>query len=943
MSLYCRDNNMSGRGRGWGSTPGSSTMNAPIPMPFGRGRGRGSAATQAPQKMLPAKAPAPVTDVERYKKLANAAENSSEEESDDELLVEASSVGEKVFKAYHEASSGDGGEVLNASVQRTRDSIIENTKKGSLVCIICLEQIEVHQAVWQCSKFCYKVFHLICIQSWARSAPAKPSLLSPEAFPNRTEKPPWYCPNCRGAYPHEEVPQKYFCFCSKEQDPPVDRWLVPHSCGQICSKPLIPACGHECKLLCHPGPCPPCPQTVIVKCFCGKKSSTQRCGRHAFSCNAPCLRTLNCGIHKCGSACHAGDCMPCQRVTTLKCRCGLTTEERACGDRDFQCAQVCNRPLGCGKHKCGEVCHTGVCPPCPLSGIRTCPCGKEEYRLPCDQATPTCGQTCGKMLPCGRHKCPNRCHTGPCETCRQPTNKKCRCGSDVKMLPCSKEFTCERKCTNERNCGRHACRRRCCPGDCPPCDEQCNKKLNCQNHKCPATCHAGPCFPCPATVRIACACDATAVTVPCGRERVTPVPKCRKHCSEPPYCHHPSRKPHLCHFPPCPKCVFTCDLPLPGCPHVCPLPCHDPIPPELPPEKKKRKKQAPSEVSKPSSEPEPNGPPVPAPLPSLPPSPPRDPCPSCAIPLPRQCLGLHETRVQVCSALPFDCGRPCDAPLLCTNHRCPLSCHRREGAPPSTYAAGDSFPFRLPPPVPCQQCGFRCDKPRIPFCKHPCTLPCHPGDCPPCTKPIKLKCHCATSMVSVPCYLTHETDPVKIEPLRSCNNFCHRKLPSCSHLCSQVCHSGPCPEKELCKKKVTVRCSCRRLKKDWVCADAQAEQKRRKADGRFGPNTKDDDLLLLLPCDDVCNVLLKERLAKEAAAREEAEARRQEEEAHAAEIEARRGQGKRRRRRREDEEEEQPQGFLNKYGGIAKVFGAVGVLVMLFAIVFKSLSTNSVT
>jgi len=140
-----------------------------------------------------------------------------------------------------------------------------------------------------------------------------------------------------------------------------------------------------------------------------------------------------------------------------------------------------------------------------------------------------------------------------------------------------------------------------------------------------------------------------------------------------------------------------------------------------------------------------------------------------------------------------------------------------------------------------------------------------------------------------------------------------------------------------------VRCSCRRLKKDWVCADAQAEQKRRKADGRFGPNTKDDDLLLLLPCDDVCNVLLKERLAKEAAAREEAEARRQEEEAHAAEIEARRGQGKRRRRRREDEEEEQPQGFLNKYGGIAKVFGAVGVLVMLFAIVFKSLSTNSVT
>ena len=36
-------------------------------------------------------------------------------------------------------------------------------------------------------------------------------------------------------------------------DPPVDPWLLPHSCGEICDKPLQPECGHRCVTLCHPG------------------------------------------------------------------------------------------------------------------------------------------------------------------------------------------------------------------------------------------------------------------------------------------------------------------------------------------------------------------------------------------------------------------------------------------------------------------------------------------------------------------------------------------------------------------------------------------------------------------------------------------------------------------------------------------------------------------
>lgn len=80
-------------------------------------------------------------------------------------------------------------------------------------------------------------------------------------------------------------------------------------------------------------------------------------------------------------------------------------------------------------------------------------------------------------------------------------------------MPCFQELQCERRCQRQRACGRHACKRRCCDGDCPPCPESCGRRLRCGNHKCPAPCHEGPCAPCPVTVRIACACGGTAIAV----------------------------------------------------------------------------------------------------------------------------------------------------------------------------------------------------------------------------------------------------------------------------------------------------------------------------------------------------------------------------------------------------------------------------------------------
>jgi hypothetical protein len=78
-----------------------------------------------------------------------------------------------------------------------------------------------------------------------------------------------------------------------------------------------------------------------------------------------------------------------------------------------------------------QVCHVGKCGVCPFSGIRSCPCGKQTYDgMSCADKVPTCGETCGKLLPCGVHRCQDRCHQGECTAqCRGPALKSCRCGA----------------------------------------------------------------------------------------------------------------------------------------------------------------------------------------------------------------------------------------------------------------------------------------------------------------------------------------------------------------------------------------------------------------------------------------------------------------------------------------------------------------------------------
>jgi hypothetical protein len=44
--------------------------------------------------------------------------------------------------------------------------------------------------------------------------------------------------------------------------------------------------------------------------------------------------------------------------------------------------------------------------------------------------------------------------------CREMTNKVCRCGKKTKVVQCYKDYQCDTKCANWRDCGKHQCKKK---------------------------------------------------------------------------------------------------------------------------------------------------------------------------------------------------------------------------------------------------------------------------------------------------------------------------------------------------------------------------------------------------------------------------------------------------------------------------------------------------
>ncbi|KAL1808985.1 hypothetical protein ACET3Z_025975 [Daucus carota] len=728
-----------------------------------------------------------------------------------------------IFRSYIEISG-------NSSPDLTKiQSFLTSSRAGALSCLICLERIKPIDPTWSCTSRCFDVFHLLCIQSWARqssdlaSARASTRLPISASVAASDTHAIWNCPKCRSEYSKSNIPKTYYCFCGKVENPVRDPWVLPHSCGEICGRDLFDKCGHCCLLLCHPGPCPSCPQLVKSVCFCGKIHDVRRCGAKDFSCDGVCSKRLDCERHKCGEICHDGECPPCREHGVYRCQCGKVEEERECYGRSFRCEVACGKLLGCGKHVCEKGCHKEECGECPFQGRRMCPCGKRVYQgMACDVVVPLCGATCEKMLSCGLHRCPERCHRGSCaETCRTVVTKSCRCGSLKKQVPCYQDLACERKCQSLRDCGRHACKRRCCDGDCPPCSEICDRKLRCRNHKCPSPCHRGSCAPCPVMVKISCFCGETHFEVPCGTEKEQKPPKCRKLCRIASMCRHGlNRKPHRCHYGACPPCRLICEEEYP-CGHKCNLSCHGPKPPPNPEftlKPKSKKYIRPSEST-----------------PGLP-------CPPCPELVWRSCRGRHvgAERMMVCSdRREFSCDNLCGNLLRCGNHYCTKICHALKNQSP-VPERGES----------CEDCDLPCQKDRIPACSHHCPLKCHGKECPPCKVLIKRSCHCGSMVHVFECIYYNSLSESEQLKVRSCGGPCHRKLPNCTHLCPETCHPGQCPSPEKCVKKVTVRCGCQTLKKEWLCKDVQMAYCHDDRDPKEIPKSQFG--LGLLPCNSDC-------------------------------------------------------------------------------------------
>lgn len=811
--------------------------------------------------------------------------DASEDDSSDEQQVGAAEdIQGRLFEKYIEAC-----DELSGSEDEERDTVFAqglarvaewvSVGASNSMCLICLGSIKPSESVWHCSGSCYAVFHLPCMQDWARSQLDAASLRASNAAAGGAAPPrdslDFHCPKCRCSYAASRAPRAYTCFCGKQEDPEWDPWLAPHTCGELCSRQLPGSCSHACRLLCHPGPCPPCPLVVDASCHCGKRRAKRRCGQRLFSCHVVCGRRLECG-HACESICHEGECPPCDKVGAFRCACGAEERRLPCSERAFHCERVCGKPLGCGRHKCEKACHVpGGCGGCPLEGRRSCPCGKAAYgELRCDEQAPPCGGTCGKALACGLHTCTERCHHGECsKVCRDLVVKPCRCGRTQKEVLCSTEVLCELRCTNMRACGRHACRRRCCDGSCPPCEETCGRKLRCGNHKCPAPCHSGPCRPCPLTFTVACACGRTKHTLPCGAEAKAAAPRCQYACPIQPTCRHAgSRHQHRCHYGPCPPCKHPCGSAL-QCGHTCPVPaCHDLQAPPVadweqpkPPKNVKQTQAAAGGSGKHRGE---------APGGALPLEPPAlvaaaaakalvvsgalTHCPPCMAPVTLPCFGGHCSAAMPChQASHFPCQAACGRPLPCGNHSCSKPCHVLQpaafaitgGHASASFdaAAAEAVAQRMPGAVQvCETCKQPCSKARA-GCSHPCPERCHPGACPPCVVQRTHPCHCGKTTLPFTCHELQRVEGDADGGALCCGKPCHRALATCQHPCREACHSGPCPQ--ACKEEVTVRCDCRRLKQKWGCDKVRAALSKATGCGTYDSGTT---ALKLLPCDVEC-------------------------------------------------------------------------------------------
>ncbi|KAK9665439.1 hypothetical protein RND81_14G112400 [Saponaria officinalis] len=516
--------------------------------------------------------------------------------------------------------------------------------------------------------------------------------------------------------------------------------------------------------------CPGCQSVQLTAskeiryvCFCGKRhdpSSDLYLTPH--SCGEPCGKPLEREVpgvdrskddicpHVCVLQCHPGPCPPCKVFAPPRpCPCGKEVITTRCSDRKsvHTCGQLCDKLLDCGRHRCDQICHLGPCGPCTVPLNASCFCRKKSEMVLCgdltlkgdinaDNGLFPCTSICGKKLKCGHHSCPNVCHPGPCGECE--------------LLP-SKVKSCY--------CGKTSLRdqRKTCLDPIPTCSGVCGKSLPCGVHLCKDSCHSGDCSPCFELVSQKCRCGSTSRSVECYKTTLADETfVCDRSCG---------RKKNCGRH----RCSERC----------CPL------------------------------------------------------------------SGANNTPSGDWN--PHFCSMPCGKRLRCGQHACETFCHSGH-CPPCletiftdlTCACGRTS---IPPPLPCgtppPSCQYLCSVPQP--CGHEATHSCHFGDCPPCSVPIAKECIGGHVVLrNIPCgskdircnkicgktrrcglhACSRSCHPAPCDPSSgsldsgvkgSCGQTCGAPRRDCRHTCVAPCHpSAPCPDLR-CESRVAITCTCGRI------------------------------------------------------------------------------------------------------------------------------------
>ncbi|KAJ5628159.1 Zinc fingerNF-X1-type [Penicillium lividum] len=302
---------------------------------------------------------------------------------------------------------------------------------------------------------------------------------------------------------------------------------IPH-CLESCGK-MLP-CGHSCDQVCHTGPCGYCLRRVPVSCRCGRNTSMSVCHQGDVQnpqCFRTCKATLHCGRHTCSERCCPGEQTAIERQALRR---KLKAHLRP-SDEDVEaehiCTRICGRMLKCGKHTCPELCHKGACNTCREAVFEeiSCNCGRSILYppQPCGTQPPACSFPCNRPKTCGHPQTVHNCHIDEetCPKCPFLTEKPCLCGKRVmKNVPCwLTDARCGQICGQPLKCGSHFCKKDCHrSGDCEDANKPCQQSCGKNKTLCSHPC-TEPChapYPCPE--KTPCASTIT-VTCGCGRLR----------------------------------------------------------------------------------------------------------------------------------------------------------------------------------------------------------------------------------------------------------------------------------------------------------------------------------------------------------------------------------------------------------------------------------------